>query len=243
MTTHFGNASLYRVAAVAQILFVAVAALFLREQRFKRPPRPKLTVKRYINDMWGDPTLRRFGMLAFTHAIFVSSISGFVVLYAVKTVGIDQATFGDAWSWTAMVSLVCAIPLGVAVQRIRKSHALALGYGLAMGGCVIGLFAAQAETFIIVAVIFGLGTLAVDVTLKPFFTEFLPVDLVGQLSGAYNICFAIGRSLGSVGAGAVAWFMGNDYHAVWIFALVFGAFSIVLSLSIRDRGFEARHRT
>ena len=238
----FGEAFIYQVGAGTQIVLVAFVALFLKERKIKPLPRPKLTIKRYITDLWGDPSLRRFAMLAFSHAIFVSTVGGFVVLFAIKTIGIERSEFGQSWSWLAMISLFCAIPLGYFAERLPKQWVLAAGYAIAMVGCVLGLQATGAESFLGIALFFGFGVVLLDVTLKPFFTEFLPADLVGQLSGAYNICFAVGRSMGLAGAGWVVSRLNNDYTAIWWIALFFGATSIAIALSIRDGRYDARQQ-
>jgi len=239
----FGDAFLFRVGAVAQILFVSIAALFLKEKRIEPVPRPKLTIKRYVTDLLGEPTLRRFAMLGFTHAIFVNTVFGFIVLFAVKTIQIEKSDFGHSWSWVALISLFFAIPIGIAVERIPKQLAMAIGYAVGLVGCVLGLQATEGSDFLLIALFFGFGSVTIDVTLKPFFTEFLPRELVGQLSGAYNICFAIGRSLGLAGAGWTVSLFDNDYHYIWYFAIVFGVLSLLISLSIRDMRFQARKGT
>lgn len=238
----YGEAFLYRVGAGAQIVFVCFVAFFLKEKRVERMQRPKLTVKRYINDMLGEPSLRRFAILAFSHAIFINSITGYAVLYAVETVKIEKADFGASWSWLALISLVFAIPLGGIVERFPKSMVLATGYAIGTSACILGLLASDADAFLIVAVVFGFGSVIVEVTLKPFFTEFLPQDLIGQLSGAYNICFAVGRTIGVAGAGFAASLFNNNYSVIWIFALIFGVLSLLISLSIRDRRFTERKK-
>jgi len=230
----YGEVFLYRLGAGAQIVFVCFVAFFLREKPVTPRPRPKLTVKRYINDMLGDPSLKRFAMIAFCHAIFFNAVTGYAVLYATDTVKIEKADFGNAWSWFAMVSLVFAIPLGTMVERFPKPRVLAFGYCVGIAGCILGLLASDANAFLWVAIVFGFGSVIVEVTLKPFFTEFLPEDLVGQLSGAYNICYAVGRTVGVLGAGFVASLFNNNYSVIWFLAIVFGFISIATSLTLKD---------
>lgn len=230
----FGDAIIYRAGAAAQILFVAVTAFYLGERKITPRERPRLTPKRYVMDLFGDPVLRRFGLLALTYSIFFNTVTGFIVLYAIKTVGIERSAFGQAWSWLAMVSLFCAVPFGMLVERLPKQWVIAGGVGIAMLGCVLGLSASSSASFVAVALVFGIGNVIIDVTLKPFFTEFLPEDIVGQLTGAYNICFAVGRAIGLAGTGWIVSRLGNDYTAIWWIALVFGAGSIAVALSIRD---------
>lgn len=236
----WGEVFIYQVGAGAQICLVAFAALFLREKRAQPRVRPRLTPRRYMMDLFGDPALRRFAFLGISFSIFISTVTGYVVLYAVNTVGIARSEFGNAWSWLAMVSLFCAIPIGILAERLPKQWAIAGGFLIAMVGCILGLQAHDAFGFISVAIVFGIGAVIIDVTLKPFFTEFLPPDLVGQITGAYNICFAVGRAVGLAGVGWIVSRFDNNYTAIWWVALVFGAVSIVIALSMRDPRYETR---
>src|SRR6185369_2520347 len=121
---YYGEASVYRIAAAAQIVLIAFAALFLNETRVTPAPRPKLTVRRYVTDLLGDRILRRFALLGFFYATFVNIVIGFAVLFAVQTVGISKAQFGGAWSTQSLLALACAIPAGFAIERMPKQWAL-----------------------------------------------------------------------------------------------------------------------
>jgi MFS family permease len=238
----FGETSIYVTAAIATVGFIALPALLLREKRLPPVPRPRLTPKRYIADFFGDPVLRRFGLLVFMHAVFVNIVTGFVVIYAVQTVGISKGEFGSAWSLQSLLALVCAVPLGIAAERAPKQWTLVAGFAIALAACVLGFLAGDARDFIPIALIFGLGTLVINITQAPFFTEFLPPDLVGQLTGAYNICGATGRSLALVGGGWVVSALDNNYRVIWVVAFVFGVLSAVVAASIPDLRY-ARRRT
>lgn len=236
----FGERFLYWCAAGAQLVLVAGAALFLREKRRAAVTRPKLTPKRYVTDLFGDPVLRRFGFLAMSQAMFFHVVTGFIILFAVHSVGITKAAFGNAWSVHALIALCCAIPLGFAVERIPKQWALVIGYAVALGGCVLGFLARDAGSFFLIAIVFGFGSVIVDVTQKPFFTEYMPTDIIGQLSGAYNICYATGRSLALAGGGLIVSLAGNNYRAIWLIALVFGLMSALIAATIPDRRYSRR---
>lgn len=236
----FGEASVYRIAAAGMIVLVGFAALFLNETRVTPAPRPRLTVRRYVGDLLGDPILRRFAILGFVYSTFVNVVIGFAVLFAVQTVGISKAAFGGAWSTQALLALACAIPLGLLIERMPKQWALVTGFGISVIGCIGGFLTHDVRGFYAVAILFGLGYLIVEVTLKPFFSEYLPRDIVGQLTGAYNICYAMGRVTALVGAGWIVSFAGNNYRVIWILALVCGLAAACVAGSIPDLRFAAR---
>ena len=236
----YGEASVYRIAAAGMIVLVAVAALFLNETRVTPHPRPRLTVRRYAGDLFGDPILRRFAILGFAYSAFINTVIGFVVLFAVQTAGISKAAFGSTWSMQALLALFCAVPLGYAIERLPKQWALVVGFAFALAGCLCGLFANEVAHFYAIALLFGFGCVVIEVTLKPFFSEYLPRDIVGQLTGAYNICYAIGRITALTGVGGIITLAGNNYRLIWIVALVFGTLAAFVAGSIPDARYVAR---
>ncbi len=236
----YGEEFLYRVAALAQVGLVAFAALFLHERRNVSVPRPRLTVARYVRDFVGDPVLRRFGSLAFTQYFFQNILQSFYVLFAVQTLALSRATFGQIWSWFPAMMFFLALPVGLLAEQLPKQLVLVGSYVCMLGACVVGWFAHGAGALLVSVLLFGFGQLVSGVTQKAFFTEFIPRDLIGQICGAYNICLALGRTAALAGGGWLISLLGNDYR--WIFPLgaVFGVISILIALRIRDVRFESR---
>jgi MFS family permease len=237
----FGEEFLYRVAALGQVGLVALPALFLRERRVVPVPRARLTVRRYVTDFIGDPVLRRFGALGFTQYLFQSILQGYYVLFAVQTLGLSRARFGEIWSWLPALTFFFALPIGMLAERwLPKQLTLVGGYLCMLGACVAGWMAEGATGLLVSVILFGFGQLVSNVTQKAFFTEFIPRDLIGQICGTYNICLALGRTVALAGGGWVISRLDNDYR--WIFAIgaIFGVISIVIVLRIRDVRFEAR---
>lgn len=237
---HFGEASVYQIAAGGQIVLIAFAALFLNETPAPPAVRPKLTVKRYVMDLLGDPILRRFAVLGYVYATFINIVVGFAVLFAVHTVGITKGQFGDVWSNRSSTALICAIPVGLLIVRLPKQWVLVAGFLVALAGCVYGYFSTGPADFLPVAILFGFGYMVIEVTLKPFFSEYLPRDIVGQLTGAYNICYAMGRITALVGTGAIVALADGNYRVIWILALIFGAASVIVAAGIPDLRFSER---
>lgn len=238
--TRFGLDALYNMAAVGMIVLIALPALFLREHRVEPVPRPRLTLKRYVTDFLGEKILRRFGYLAFTQSVLLNVVTGFVVLFAVQTIALKKADFGQVWSWQSLPALFFAIPLGYWIERLPKHKALAAGYATSLVACLLGIFATNGQHLLFVAVLFGLGFVTMEVTQKPFFSEFLPKDLVGQLSGAYNVCYAFGRVAAHAGGGALISLCSNNYRIIWIVSGVCCVLAFFIALSIPDRRHAAR---
>jgi len=237
----YGEIALYRIAATAQILLVMAGALALKESPPVPKTRPKLTLGRYFRDFLGDPILRKFALLAFFQGLSKFVVLGYIVLFAVKTAGIAQADFGASWSWFSVAALCTALPAGVLVERIwPKQISLVIGYTSVFAGCVWGLFSHAPWEIAGIGAILGFGHSLIEITQKPFFTEYLPKDIIGQLSGAYNVCFATGRTLAMVGGGWLIQLCGNNYRLIWVVALVTGVVTLIVAASIPDHRYSAR---
>ena len=91
-----------------------------------------------------------------------------------------------------------------------------------------------------VAVVFGFGMLICNLTQKPFFTEFIPPDIIGQVSGTYNICFAVGRTIAAAGGGALIKWLGGDYRMIFPIAFGAGVIAAIIAMTLRDPRFEAQ---
>jgi len=230
----WGEASVYWMVAACQIVLVAGAALFLGEVPQRPRFRPQLTLRRYLRDSWGDPIFRQFALLGGVYAAFISSVSGFAVLFAVRTLGLSRAAFGQAWGIQSLLAICAAIPVGWMVARSSKRLALLMGFGCALFACLLALSADSQRSIAAIAVWYGFGILTIEVTLRPYLAEHLPRDIVGQLMGAYNFCYAAGRILALLGTGwAVASANGN-YRVIWWVAIGCGVVGMVLTATLPD---------
>lgn len=231
----YGAEFLYRIAAVGQIGLVSLVALLLREPDVEPAARPKLTARRYVNDFLGDRILRRFAALGFMQFLFQNMVLGFFVLFVVRSMGLTAADFGVANSWRSLLSFALAIPFAIVAERwLPKQWTMVGGFALAVVGCWFGWQAQTSADLLTVMILFGTGMLISQVTLKPFFTEYIPRDIIGQISGAYNICLALGRTLALAGGGWLIGQWGNDYRIIWPIAMGAGIISMLIAATIPD---------
>ena len=79
------------------------------------------------------------------------------------------------------------------------------------------------------------------VTFKPFFSEYVPSDILGQVSGALNICWGLGRAIAVLGAGIIIDnFFDDNYRYIFPLSIVLAVVSIWIAARIPDLRFEAR---
>ncbi len=237
-----GEHTLYYIAAAIQIALVCLPAFFLRETKTTPVERPPLSVRRYITDITSNPILRRFALLAFCSACFTTICLQFFRDFATTTLKIPLHVFGPASSIMSLIILFGAIPFGIIVEKyLPKQRVMVAGYIVALAACLYSYFAHDAEDIRIMAIGFAFGQLVLNVTQKPFFTEYVPRDLIGQISGAYNICYAAGAYVGTVGTGIVIRYLFNsDLRMIWPIAALFAVLSIFIAATIPDVRYQQR---
>ncbi|MEM9159326.1 MAG: MFS transporter [Verrucomicrobiota bacterium] len=232
---NYGDQRLFQMGAGVQILCVMLPAFFLQEKPVEKLPRPKLTLRRYISDLWSSTPLRRLAMTNFWIASFDNLIKTFVVLYATNVLGGTKSDFGERWFLHNLVALALALPLGILIERkIPKQFAIIVGIAFEMAACIVALFAKDINDIYLIALLFGIGFAIKSTTFKPFFTEFIPRDLIGQVSGAINIFYAVGRLIVTYGGGWVVYFFSGDYRVLFYFALAAGACGIWTVSRVKD---------
>jgi len=244
---------MYWIAAVAQIGLVMIPAFFLKEKRIVRDTVDRMTPMRYIRDFVEQPMLLRiaaaYSIRSFTRTVVV----GFVALYAVKTLGFGEDQVGRSWGLMPFVALVLGIPLGLIVERFAKHRALQVGFLIVIAGCALGYISTSPLALAGVALVFGCGDMILEVTHKAFMSDRYPADKIGQLTGAVNIFYAVGRTAALLFIGAlVKWLNPSvdwssvetiatiDYSVIWIVASVAALAGIALLHTVRDYRHEAR---
>ncbi len=237
----FGEWILYAIAAVFQIVFVSIVAFFLKEKPVVKRNRPPLSVKRYVKDLLDQPMLFRLGLVNFLKAVHSNAIGGFVVLYAVDTLGMTKGEFGGkAWYIAPLVPLCLALLVGWGVERFSKQKAMLFALGLFLACCVFGAASKGVAGLALAALFFGLSDVLLNVTHKAFLTEYMPADIIGQLSGAINIFYATGRTLSLIAVGYLVYWFGNNYTVIWYFAGAVAILNVLVMRSVRDVRFETR---
>ncbi len=244
--TLFESGELYKIIAVVQVVLVSGLAFFLNEKPVKQIERPKLTIKRYVSDIWTHPALRKFAILNFTMAMVLNLAvnGGFLPIFAKENLGASQAEYGASWSAAALAPFFLSIPMALIIERyISKRWALTGGFIMMTLALAIGWLSQTMTHFYWMALTWGFGYMLVTVTYKPFLTEYIPSDIIGQVSGAINICYGLGRSVAILMAGLTIQYMfGNNYRFIFPLGMVMAIISIWVSLSIPDLRYHARKR-
>jgi maltose/moltooligosaccharide transporter len=239
---YFDEVAIYRTVAGIQIVCVSGAAFFLGEKKHTHKP-PRINPWIYIKDVFGDTYIRRFAVVNFSKMLHIQIILGYVSAFAIKTMGFTKAEFGANWGYQPIITLVVALPFAYIIEKyLPKQWTLVGAYFFVMIGAVFGFMAQTPEDLITVAILVGIGVVIDNVTLKPFSTEFLPREKIGQLTGALNIFLALGRTAALAGGGVIIALLDNNYRYIFIVSIVLGVLTSLVVATIPDLRFQERKR-
>ena len=237
----YGDQALMNFGAAIQIAFVMIPAFFLGEKKVKKSKRPKLNIKRYVNDIWQNIPLRRLAFTNFSFACFDNLIKAFLILFVTVDLGGTRSDFGNRWVLQNVIAMTLAIPIGKFIEkRVPKNRAIMIGLSFEIVACVIALFANNIDDLYLVAVFFGTGFVIKNTTFKPFISEFMEKDIIGQVTGSINIFYGVGRILVTVAGGHIVHYAGGDYRVLFYVAIVAGLLGIFTVSKVKDERFEQR---
>ncbi len=227
--------------AGVQILFVMIPAFFLGEKKVEKLDRPKLTAKRYFNDIWQNLPLRRLSLTNLYFACFDNLIMAFLILFVTMDLWAEKSEFGKRWFLQIVIAFVLSIPVGLFIEKkIPKNVAISIGLAFEIVACVVALFANDIDDLYLIAFFFGTGFVIKNTTFKPFISEFMPKDIIGQLTGAINIFYGVGRTLVTVAGGWIVYWAGGNYRVPFFFAIAAGVAGIWNTLRVKDERFLQR---
>ncbi|MHC4996105.1 MAG: MFS transporter [Planctomycetota bacterium] len=242
---------MYYVAAGCQLVFVMGAAFFLNEKHIERQPRPTLTPFQYVRDFFHQPMLPRIAFAYLMRAAARTAVVGSVALYATKTLQFDEEQLGSSWGMFPFIAFCLAIPLGLSAERFAKHRVLQVAFAAIIVGCAVGYFADGVAGLAAAAFIFAFGDMLLEVTHKAFMSDHYPADIIGQLAGAVNIFYAVGRTIALIVVGyTVKWANSDidfddpnanpvfvDYHVIWLLS----AGAAIIGIAILATVHDARH--
>lgn len=237
-----GDAIIYQIGAAAQIFLIMIPAFFLKES----PPEPeaikrRITPKRYVLDIWENVNLRRLAGFSFLSSVFDNLILTFLVLFATETLSIDKSDYGSAMAMMPMIGLALALPSGWVIEKfIPKQRALMFSILCELAACVVAITADGVSDITLIAVLFGIGMIIKNVTMKPFFTEFIPKDRIGQVLGGMNIMYAVGRTCAAAAGGFLAYWLVDGYRGIFYIAILIGVAAVIQAWRITDQRFLQR---
>lgn len=240
----FGEERLFQIGSISQFIFIILPVLFLKEKEIKKESRPKLSFSRYLKDFWLSTQVRRLAITHFWIGCIDNLIKTFMILYAANILNTSTSEFGERWFIQSLVALFMAVPISLVIERhIPKQKALVVAIVLEIVSCILCITADDANDLYLIAFFFGLGAIIKNTTFRPFASEFMPSDIMGQLMGAVNVFYSLGRLIVTFAAGWIVYQSGGNYRVLFIFAIITGLAAIYSVAKVSDERFENRKKS
>ena len=238
----FYGLPLYFLAAGVLLIFVMLAAFFLKEKRLDPlRPRAPLTPRQYIRDFVEQPMLLKLGFVNLLRSLQRTAITGYVALYATKMLLFEEGEFGQSWGYMPFIALVFAMPVAFAMHRLNRQMAMILSFVVMIVCCVVGYVTETPGMLLVAAICFGLADVLIDIAHKTLCTDFYLQGMIGQQSTTMNIFYGVGRTIGLVLVGAtINYVFEGDYSVIWSISGVLSVVGILVLLGVRDVRYEDR---
>ena len=238
----FGRSAPFIAGAVATVVALAVALIFVKE--------PSPTEAQAITNKE-----KSAGVLANLKNVFsnpdksglyvlLSILLWFIAFNALETALSSFAVFvlgispGKASIYSASITfsfLVFAIPAGLIATRIGRRLAIRIGLaGLTLLLPVGWLIIQDTVTFIVVLVIGGIFWALVNVNSLPLVYDHGDERKIGAYTGLYYFASQSAAVLGPTLGGILVDVMGDQYRYIWLFSSVFMALAFLTMLRVKE---------
>lgn len=126
-----------------------------------------------------------------------------VPLFA-RELGAGAVMVGFINSAFLLTTGACALPLGLAADRLGRKRLVVGGLGLCLLTALLLALSTTPAQLLVISLLFGLGLAAVGPTLMAYVADFSPPTHLGRSYGAYTLAIYGGMSLGPALGGWLA---------------------------------------
>ncbi len=223
----------YAIASAIALLVIIPGMFLLRERPGPRPAvENRSGLRDYIATIRETPHF--FRMCLVIACTFVSSqlVMNYYRLFTKEQLhlGLDEAL--KPFSWLPVIALVASYPLGWLADRMSQKHMMLAGAVLL---ALAGAWAAGAHSIRdlrIVAILLGLGLVAIDIPSSAYLVSLMPAGRIGHLSGFANIFRGGPRMLMFFGAGWLIELFGRNYRLAFVGAVLCAVAAIILLIPL-----------
>ena len=238
----FGRSAPFIAGAVAMVVALAVALIFVKEpaqiESQAKNKEKSAGVLANLRTVFTNPD--KSGLF-----ILLSILLWFIAFYALETALSSFAVFvlgitpGKASIYSASITvsfLIFAIPAGMLATRIGRRLTIRIGlFGLILV-LLAGWFIIQdAITFIAVLVIAGIFWAMVNVNSLPLVYDHGDERKIGAYTGLYYFASQTAAVLGPVMGGILVDVLGDQYRYIWPFSVVFMALALLTMRKVKER--------
>jgi Na+/melibiose symporter-like transporter len=195
---------------VALGLVVAFSVTFVSVQEPDIVPQVKpeglqLKPAEYLRDLWSQREVMKYLGATFFYWFGVGGVIPFITRFGVQALDLKENVSFTLLLPALVGTALAAVPAGIIGERVGKKPVLAAG--LAIFGVATVLSALLARSYVealIALFLLGLCNGVANALLFPLFTELIPGQRAGELTGISSTVWSLAQPIGAFGAGLLA---------------------------------------
>ena len=210
--------------------FFAVFSIpaFVSLPRTAPRPEKRLELVRIFRDVLGNPELRRFLLAFFVYFDGVETTIVFSGIFAATTLRFTTPEVIKLFLAVQFSALAGALLLARPTDRWGPKRVITLTLVLWIGVATSAYFAQTKPTFVVVAVLAGLGLGSIQAASRALMASLIPPGKESELFGFYALCGKSSSVLGPLVFGGISYLAGSQRLAVVALGLFFLAGLILL---------------
>lgn len=228
----------YALTAAIALAAVVPAAFFLRE-----PAAPTSRGSVASSGSWRDywravretPHFPRMCLVIALTFVAGQLILNYYRLFTKEQLQLDLPTALRPFSWMPVIAFFASFPVGWLADRWSLKYMTQAGCLLVAAAGLVGALADSVGDLRVMAILMGLGFVAMDIASNAYLISFIPAEKMGQLSGFANVFRGGPRFLMFFGAGGLIELCGRNYRLAFWGAVVASLGALVLLATLPHR--------
>lgn len=164
--------------------------------------------------------LLHLGILYMLFGVTFMVYGTFIVTAMVKEFGLSEAKAGRYWSWIGFFSIFSGVIFGTISDRIGRKRGLALVFLVQAAANILAGFTFGSAGLVISIVLYGVAFFAIPAIMTATVGDYLGVSGAANAFVMITILFAIGQTIGPIGAALIAGVTGSFTTTFLISALL-----------------------
>jgi MFS family permease len=182
----------------------------------------------YVATIRDTPHFFRMCMVVACTFVAGQLITNYYRLFTKEQLNLPLDEALKPFSWMPVIAFFASFPIGWLSDRVSQKYVLMAGAVLLGFAGIWGVFATSILDLTVMALVVGVGLMAVDISGNAYLISLMPPGKIGQLSGFANIFRGFPRFLMFFGAGALIEVFDRNYRIAFGGAVLFAIVALFL---------------
>ncbi len=221
----------YLIVAVVALLATLPGTFLLKEPYVAPAPKSASRAsgfRDYVATIRDTPHFFRMCLVIACTFVAGQLITNYYRLFTKEQLGLSLDEALKPFSWMPVIAFFASFPIGWLSDRISQKYVTMAGAVLLAFAGFWGVFATSIADLTIMALVVGVGLMAVDISSNAYLISLMPPGKIGQLSGFANVFRGFPRFLMFFGAGALIEIFDRNYRIAFGGAVLMAAIAFVL---------------